>query len=675
MSLIRTRLGLALLGAMALAVAATQADVQRVGADTTAPVVEQSIVATLRAGELTLTGTDFGEVAAGSAVLFDYGPRSATVTSDSPLVEHWQSDRIEISVPWEVVSGELRVVVNGTPSEAVDLFVFEYEGFAIPPTAGTDQHELAVAVGDDGTVWINQEFHLKLSSITPGTPTIVTSVEIPQAPGEGIFALALGGVDRRSRISSLGEDITVDSANGIWFTQGGADYYSGSYFNTSRIVRYDPASATFDCYNLPLDNSRVSGVLVDEQRSMVWYAESSLSTGAAITGFDPASVSSDCLFDPYLSEERAPICEDLSTGACHVRFTLPISHSYPAHLALDSEGNIWFTEFWRHQIGRLTPETGELIEIPLPWPTLREGPGTILGAGPWELAFDDAGYLWVSEYFDASVLRLDPSLLLSRDCLTLDTQAKNPCIDEVFVGSNGTDGKLLHTVVVGSDGMVWFGIEQDLDGVRGSDRVQIGFIAIDHGSEVVLFPEIEGVTSVAGMAQDPLSGDIWFAQYWQNKVGRLHLLTAGQEGESVDCSQSDFEPCAALDTDGDGCTDAEELGPDEQLGGRRDPENFWDFYDTPNRDNERDGRIGMPAVLSVVVRIGADDSDGNAEINRYSDPNMPVPADIIAYHPAFDRSPSQGGDPWDLGPPDGYIGLLDVLGVILQYGHSCSGSN
>ncbi|MCI0777055.1 MAG: hypothetical protein J4N95_02645 [Chloroflexi bacterium] len=84
----------------------------------------------------------------------------------------------------------------------------------------------------------------------------------------------------------------------------------------------------------------------------------------------------------------------------------------------------------------------------------------------------------------------------------------------------------------------------------------------------------------------------------------------------------------------------------------------------------------MPnGLVSKVMRINADDSNGNAEINRYSDPKSPIPADITAYHPAFDRSGPQGDDPWDLGPPDGYINLIDVLGVILQYGHSCSGFN
>ena len=89
-----------------------------------------------------------------------------------------------------------------------------------------------------------------------------------------------------------------------------------------------------------------------------------------------------------------------------------------------------------------------------------------------------------------------------------------------------------------------------------------------------------------------------------------------------------------------------------------------------------DGVIDLPNdILSIVMRLGANDSYGNADLNRYSDPKTPIPADITVYHPAFDRSAPSGGDRWDLGPPDGYINLMDVLGVILQYGHSCSSSN
>jgi hypothetical protein len=118
------------------------------------------------------------------------------------------------------------------------------------------------------------------------------------------------------------------------------------------------------------------------------------------------------------------------------------------------------------------------------------------------------------------------------------------------------------------------------------------------------------------------------------------------------------------------------MGPDEQLGGRRDPGSPWDFYDTPNLNNERDGKIDLPNdILAVVMRIGTHDSNGFADINRFSDPNTPVPADVTAYHPAYDRSAPQGDDAWDLGPPDGRINLIDVLGIILQYGHSCTGAS
>ncbi|MCH8010138.1 MAG: hypothetical protein IIC91_14890 [Chloroflexi bacterium] len=654
---------------MALAVAAIQADVQRLGADAPALVVEQSIVATLRAGELTLTGTDFREASAGSAVLFDYGPRSATVTSDSPLVEHWQSSRIEISIPWEVVSGELRVVVDGVASDPVELLVFDYDSVDIPISPGTNDRPLAVAVGEDGTAWLNQEFHLQLKASYPDGS--YQAIDIPQAEGPGIFALNLQG-DHRSRISWIAAGITVEDSGVVWFTQGGAGFYEGTHLNTSRLVRYSPGNGTFSCYIVPTDNAQVMDVLMDEERGMVWYTETGFEAGAAISGFRPEMLSSDCLADPYTVTERPPICEDASLG-CHERFRLPVAHSYPAQLAMDDNGNIWFTEFWNGSIGRLNPATGEIVEFPLPISTGGQGPGLIVGSGPWSIEFDNTGDIWINELMDAAILRVDLSRIDDPDCRGLNPSGANPCITEVFVGSDGFDGKIIESLSIGTDDRVWFAVTQWPD---ATVPAHLGFIEPTVGTAVML-SKSPLVNWVSGVGHDPVLNDVWLAQPGPDrKLGRLHLLTAGQEGEAVDCSPSDLEACVDLDTDGDGCTDAQELGPDERLGGRRDPENFWDFFDTPNRNGGRDGEIDLPNdLLSVVMRINANDSNGNAEINRYSDPKSPITADITAYHPAFDRLPPQGGDPWDLGPPDGYIGLLDVLGVILQYGHSCSGSN
>ena len=58
------------------------------------------------------------------------------------------------------------------------------------------------------------------------------------------------------------------------------------------------------------------------------------------------------------------------------------------------------------------------------------------------------------------------------------------------------------------------------------------------------------------------------------------------------------DPCDN-DTDGDRCGDGAELGPDEAAGGRRDPLNFWDFYDVTG-----DGAIDLDDVIDVLSFFG-----------------------------------------------------------------------
>jgi hypothetical protein len=120
-----------------------------------------------------------------------------------------------------------------------------------------------------------------------------------------------------------------------------------------------------------------------------------------------------------------------------------------------------------------------------------------------------------------------------------------------------------------------------------------------------------------------------------------------------------------LDTDRDGCTDAQELGPNEALGGRRDPTSLWDFMDVPTGAPPlRDRVVSGGDIGAVVARFGAmGDPGGN--------PRSPVPA-APAYHTAFDRAGViAGGDPWDLRPADGAIGGGDVGATVIQFGHNC----
>ena len=115
------------------------------------------------------------------------------------------------------------------------------------------------------------------------------------------------------------------------------------------------------------------------------------------------------------------------------------------------------------------------------------------------------------------------------------------------------------------------------------------------------------------------------------------------------------QPFATCDTDGDGCFDVAELGPDETLGGLRDPNNPWDFYDVlgPGGTLPADRVIDLPNDILGVIQHH--------------------PAGGLGYDAQFDRGAWTGPNSWnETQGPDGVIDLPnDILGVILQFQHSC----
>ncbi len=109
------------------------------------------------------------------------------------------------------------------------------------------------------------------------------------------------------------------------------------------------------------------------------------------------------------------------------------------------------------------------------------------------------------------------------------------------------------------------------------------------------------------------------------------------------------------DSDNDGCTNGQELGTDETIGGLRNPMNRWDYYDVvgPGASLPLDGVIDLPNdILGVILHF--------------------APTGAAPYDVQFDRGPSAGPNPWSMTAPDGVIDLPnDILGVILQFNHDC----
>jgi hypothetical protein len=121
------------------------------------------------------------------------------------------------------------------------------------------------------------------------------------------------------------------------------------------------------------------------------------------------------------------------------------------------------------------------------------------------------------------------------------------------------------------------------------------------------------------------------------------------------------------DTDLDGCTDAAELQPEAMamLGGGRDPNSFWDFYDVPSGATvSRDQLVNAFDLFEVVGRFN---SVGDSGVSPFAPPPPPP-----AYHVAYDRGPSAGPNAWNLTAADGLIAATDMFGIIGQFGHSCA---
>jgi hypothetical protein len=148
------------------------------------------------------------------------------------------------------------------------------------------------------------------------------------------------------------------------------------------------------------------------------------------------------------------------------------------------------------------------------------------------------------------------------------------------------------------------------------------------------------------LATISLTGDARFAAFetWASNLGGPGVVIAGTGVLYL------------LDTDLDGCTDKLEVGPRPEMGGGRNPNNFWDFFDTPPRDKA----VTVKEIGNIVRRYG---SMGDPDIDPLSDP-PPAPE----YHTGFDRTvaPNQL-----TGPPNGSITISDIMLAVLQFGHTC----
>jgi len=490
-----------------------------------APTLQQQELASYQGGSVELHGQHFGS-GNQSGLVYRSGAITKWIPATAAAISSWEDRRIVIDLPPTATSGSLRVRTPSGLSARTKLEVYAYDWFDIPPTPGTNASPLSIAVDSQQRVWVNQEFQLAFQRLELATG-LVTGLATPQPPGPGPFASTIFG-DHPTQMSTLGEDVLVDPLGRVWFSQGGANLYSGAYPNHSRIVCLlpdAPGGPAFRVYNLPSDWNEVIGLTWDPVRNWIWFAEGSLAAGSRIAGFDPELLPWDNDFDFQTSLQHLVGTPGLETDPVYHYFDVPDQGAHAAHLLLNAAGEVWYTQFWGQAIGRLQPFTGGFTTYPVPAAISRALPAYIVGAGPWQILEAPNGDIIFNEFFDATITRFDITRADDPLSLLLDAEGRNPAMSDHEVPRHDRKAEQLHSLAYDPAGRLWYTLHtENAPGLLAA----VGYLTPDE-SEMTRFSPMDptpgvGAWSAAGIAVDPSSGDLFLAEFWRKRIGRLHYV-------------------------------------------------------------------------------------------------------------------------------------------------------
>lgn len=508
------------------------------------PSITTPAVATLIAAPLALKGNHFGIPSPGRWLLVrETSGTEVRIPSTDPSILSWLDQRITVRLPSQTTSGSLVIVTPSGQSRSVRLDVYRYDTFAVPERSGANASPLALAIDGGGRVWLNQEFHLDSAPLAMLQPaaTALALIDAPAPAGPGPFATRIGGTDKNTHFTELGEDVIVDSKGRVWLSEGGGLLYDGPLPNHSRVVSYDPSAPAgnrFRIYNLPRDHNEIVGLAWDSTRNRLWLAEGGLQTGPKLLSFDPERTPFDNTFDfsRPLDSLLHSVNDTDPTG--YRVYPLPTGRgAYPAQLMVESDGSVWFTAYVGNSIGRLDPITGAVTLLPLSKPVSTNTASRAFGTGgPWDIAASPGGGLAFNSQFDNALSRLNPARMSNlASCMKLDRSGRNPCLRTISIPGDLTH-ELIHSAAFDSAGRLWF--TQHAFGAAAGTLVSIGFVD-PTWNFVVMLPDLPllpgdsaGSASNDGIAIDPNGGDIWFAEYFRHRVSRLHHIGATEPAKA-----------------------------------------------------------------------------------------------------------------------------------------------
>src|SRR5712692_6250016 len=220
--------------------------------------------------------------------------------------------------------------------------------------------------------------HGKQANVTqPGTsPVAATKTQSP--PTTAITATPQFREYPLPQSDSQIMRLVIDHEGRVWFGEMGQNY----------LAVFDPRTQTFQQMTPPHGRYGMMGMQVAPDDT-IWFAEQYANY---IGHYFPTTGRFQLYPLPTLT-----VPDPSNAGKT---LTLP---SAPNDLALDSHGDVWFTEFNVDRLGRLDPRTGHMQQY------LLAGNRTVQQLAPYGVTVDPRGMVWFTEMGVERIGRLDPA--------------------------------------------------------------------------------------------------------------------------------------------------------------------------------------------------------------------------------------------------------------------------
>lgn len=250
----------------------------------------------------------------------------------------------------------------------------EVQEFDVPQGTRHALHVHSATKAPDGMVWFSEDAACQLGKFDPETrqfkiyqPKFCAPKDDDAKTGRGQNAIGLGSMN----------SIRLDRYGNIW---GGG----------TMLVRFDPKKEEF----MEFPEARTPyGIELDPQGNL-WFAE--FPREGMIGKMDTKTLKIT-KWTPPTTEKLAALNgskpdENYGNSSTHPKT------AGPRRITVDSQGIVYFGEWWGNQIGRFDPKTEKFQEFPLP-----DADPT-----PYAVAVDRYDNVWYSSYDDDILGRLDP---------------------------------------------------------------------------------------------------------------------------------------------------------------------------------------------------------------------------------------------------------------------------